>query len=58
MLLAARALAATGWDLIRSPELLAQARSELEQRRQGQQYRPMLEEGQQPPLDYRNPPKK
>ncbi|MEE8585416.1 MAG: amidohydrolase [Acidobacteriota bacterium] len=58
MLLAARALAATGWDLIRSPEVLARARSELEQRRQGQGYQPMLEEGQQPPLNYRNPPKK
>ena len=57
MLLAARALAATAWDLFRDPALLVAAKSELARRRAGQDYRPMLEPGQQPPLGYRNPPK-
>jgi aminobenzoyl-glutamate utilization protein B len=57
MLLAAKTLAATAWDLFGEPQTLAAARRELEQRVGPRGYVPMLEEGQQPPLDYRNPPK-
>lgn len=53
MLLAAKVLAATGWDLLQNPEVLQAAKAELEKRRQGQHYEPMLEPGQQPPLEYR-----
>jgi aminobenzoyl-glutamate utilization protein B len=57
MMLAAKTLAATAWDLYRDPETLAAARRELEERVGPRGYVPMLEEGQQPPLDYRNPPR-
>jgi aminobenzoyl-glutamate utilization protein B len=57
MILAAKTLAATAWDLYRDPETLAAARRELEERVGPRGYVPMLEEGQQPPLDYRNPPR-
>ncbi|MDX1382757.1 MAG: amidohydrolase [Thermoanaerobaculia bacterium] len=56
MLLAAKVLAATGWDLMRSPEVLAEARAELEERTGDNPYEAMLEDGQAPPLDYRNAP--
>ncbi len=55
MLLAAKTLAATGWDLFQAPEVLKKARLELEKRLAGQPYRPLLEPGQKPPLDYRRP---
>lgn len=58
MILAARVLAATGWDLMTSPETLAAARAELERRLEGHGYQAMLEPGQAPPLDYRNPPRR
>ena len=58
MLLAARVLAATALDLMASPQTLEQAQAELEERVGEGGYRPMLTEGQKPPLDYRNPPKK
>jgi aminobenzoyl-glutamate utilization protein B len=58
MLLAAKTLAATAWDLFGEPQTLTAARRELEERvKAGGGYVPMLEEGQQPPLDYRDPPK-
>ncbi len=57
MLLAARALAATAWDLFKNPEVLVKAREEFEKRRAGQNYAPMLESGQRPPLNYRNKPR-
>ena len=57
MLLAARVLAATAWDLLENPEVLRQAKEELDQRRDGNDYEAMLAAGQKPPLDYRNPPK-
>ncbi|MEM6702089.1 MAG: amidohydrolase [Acidobacteriota bacterium] len=57
MLLAARTLAATAWDLFTRPELLAAAQQELERRREGNDYEALLAPGQQPPLNYRNAPK-
>jgi len=57
MLLAAKTLAATAWDLFGDTATLTAARRELEERVGPAGYVPMLEEGQQPPLDYRNPPK-
>ena len=54
MKLAARTLAATGWDLFTDPELVAAAKTEHRERLAGRRYTPMLEKGQKPPLDYRN----
>ncbi|MEE2777618.1 MAG: amidohydrolase [Acidobacteriota bacterium] len=56
MMLAAKTLAATAWDLFTSPEVLARARRELEERTGRNPYAAMLEDGQPPPLTYRNPP--
>jgi aminobenzoyl-glutamate utilization protein B len=58
MVLAARTLAATAWDLLENPKLLAEAKAEHQRRLAGRKYRPLLAEGQQPPLDYRNPPRR
>jgi aminobenzoyl-glutamate utilization protein B len=57
MMLAARTLAATAVELMGDPERLARAREELGQRVGETPYLPMLEPGQAPPLDYRDPPK-
>ena len=54
MLQAARSLAATAWDLYREPRLLQEAKKELAKRTAGSEYRPMLQQGQEPPLDYRD----
>ena len=56
MLLAARVLAATAFDLYTSPETLVAAQREHRQRLASEPYQTLLEEGQKPPLDYRNPP--
>lgn len=56
MILAARVLAATAYDLIHNPEVLASAREELQERLAGDPYDAMLEPGQAPPLNYRNAP--
>jgi aminobenzoyl-glutamate utilization protein B len=56
MLLAARTLAATAWDLLTEPAILLDAKRELARRVGADGYRPMLEPGQEPPLDYRNRP--
>ena len=56
MLLAARVLAATAWDLIRSPAELEAARKELDGRLEDKPYKPLLEKGQKAPLDYRAAP--
>jgi aminobenzoyl-glutamate utilization protein B len=57
MLLAAKTLAATAFDLFHEPQTLSEARRELERSVGSNPYVPMLETGQSPPLDYRNPPK-
>lgn len=53
MHLAARVLAATGWDVMTSPDLLAAARAEQERRLEGRSYQPLIGPEQPPPLDYR-----
>lgn len=55
--LAARTLATTAVDMFRSPELLHQAAEEFKKRRGTETYEPLLQPGQKPPLDYRNPPR-
>lgn len=55
MLLAAKTLAATAWDLFLDPEAIAAAKAEHRKRLEEHRYRPMLREGQTPPLDYRAP---
>jgi aminobenzoyl-glutamate utilization protein B len=56
MILAARTLAATAWDLFQDPQRLAEARAEHRRRRDGRDYRSLLEPGQKPPLNYRDNP--
>ncbi len=58
MLMAARVLAATAWDLLADPSIVKAAREELDRRLADRPYRAALEEGQQPPLDYRKPPER
>jgi aminobenzoyl-glutamate utilization protein B len=58
MLLAAKTLAATAWDLYQDPKLVAVAKEEFTRRLDGRVYKPMLEKDQAPPLDYRLPPKR
>jgi aminobenzoyl-glutamate utilization protein B len=58
MLLAARTLAATAWDLYRDPKLLEAARADFERRREGRDYQSLLDKDQKPPLDYRDPPRR
>ncbi len=53
MLQAARALAATAWDLYQEPSVLEEAKRELAKRTAMSEYRAMLDAGQEPPLDYR-----
>ena len=57
MLLAARALAATAWDLYTNPKIVAEAKAEHARRLAEEKYQPLLEPDQKPPLDYRNPPR-
>jgi aminobenzoyl-glutamate utilization protein B len=58
MLLAARTLAATACDLFTNPKLLAAAKAEHQQRLAGRSYEPLLEANQEPPLNYRDPPRR
>jgi aminobenzoyl-glutamate utilization protein B len=58
MQLAARVLAATAWDLFQDPRLVATARAEHRRRLDGRKYKPLLEPGQPPPLNYRDPPRR
>jgi aminobenzoyl-glutamate utilization protein B len=58
MNLAARVLAATAWDIYQNPLLLQAAKEEHQRRAGKEKYESLLLPGQQPPLDYRNPPKR
>jgi aminobenzoyl-glutamate utilization protein B len=58
MNLAARALAATAFDLFEDAALRAAAKAEHTKRLDGRTYSAMLEKDQPPPLDYRDPPKR
>jgi aminobenzoyl-glutamate utilization protein B len=57
MVLAAKTLAATAWDLFANPELIATAKAEFRQRMNGRTYQPLIGKDLAPPLDYRDPPK-
>ena len=56
MLLAARVLAATAWDLYHGPDVLAAAQAEHRMRLEKTPYASLLEPDQKPPLDYRDAP--
>jgi aminobenzoyl-glutamate utilization protein B len=56
MILAARVLAASAWDLFHDPKLIADAKADHHRRLAGKAYQPLLEPSQKPPLDYRDPP--
>jgi aminobenzoyl-glutamate utilization protein B len=56
MILAARTLAASAWDLFQSPRVLQAAKDEHRRRLAGHPYRSLLGPDQKPPLDYRNAP--
>ncbi|MBL8794575.1 MAG: amidohydrolase [Planctomycetia bacterium] len=58
MHLAARTLAATAWDLFHDPKLIAAAKDEYQRKLAGRKYQSLLEKDQEPPLDYRDPPKR
>jgi aminobenzoyl-glutamate utilization protein B len=58
MQLAAKVLAAAAWDLYQDPKLVAAAKAEHQKRLAGRKYESLLEPDQQPPLDYRDPPKR
>ncbi len=58
MLMAARVLAATAWDLFAQPSIVEAARAELDRRLADRPYVAALEEGQEPPLDYRRAPER
>lgn len=51
---ATRVMAASAWDLFRSPDTLQSAKLELQRRLGKEKYRSLMEPGQKPPLDYRN----
>jgi aminobenzoyl-glutamate utilization protein B len=56
MNVAARVLAATAWDLYRSPDALTAASKEHERRLGEQKYESLMQPGQKAPLDYRRAP--
>jgi aminobenzoyl-glutamate utilization protein B len=58
MQLAAQVLAASAWDLYQDPMLLATAKTEFNRRLGDRKYKALLEPNQEPPLDYRDPPKR
>ena len=58
MLLAAKVLASSAWDLYQDPKLLTEAKAEFTRRLGDRKYTPMLEKDQAPPLDYRLPAKR
>lgn len=58
MLLAARVLAASAWDLYHSPETISAAKREHDRRLGEEKYESLMLPNQKPPLDYRNPPKR
>jgi aminobenzoyl-glutamate utilization protein B len=53
MVVAAKAMALTGADLLASAQLVADAHKEFERQLQGRKYRSFIPQGQKPPLDYR-----
>lgn len=57
MNLAAKVMAATAWDVYTKPQVVAEAKAELQRRLDGRKYEGLMRPGQKPPLDYRNPPR-
>jgi len=57
MTLAAQVLAATTFDLMTTPDLLAAAKADFARRTSNQKYTPLIAPDQKPPLDYRTPSK-
>jgi aminobenzoyl-glutamate utilization protein B len=58
MQLAARVLAVSACDLYQEPKLIEAAKADHKRRLDGRKYKPLLEPGQEPPLTYRDPPKR
>jgi aminobenzoyl-glutamate utilization protein B len=58
MQLAAKVLAGSAWDLYHDPKLILAAKEEHTRRLAGRKYQPILEPGQQPHFDYRDPPRR
>jgi aminobenzoyl-glutamate utilization protein B len=58
MVLAAKVLAATAWDLFADPQTVPAAKAEFARRLAGRKYEPLMDKDQQPPLDYRSPPRR
>jgi aminobenzoyl-glutamate utilization protein B len=58
MQLAAKVLAASAWDLFQDAKLVEAAKRDHRKRLDGVKYQPLLEPGQEPPLNYRDPPKR
>lgn len=56
MLLAAKVLSSTAYDLFTNPRLIAAAKDEHSRRVGKDGYQPLLEPGQKPPLNYRRAP--
>ncbi|MEX0937726.1 MAG: amidohydrolase [Pirellulales bacterium] len=56
MVLAAKVMGASAWDLYQHSELIAGAKYEHSRRRAGRGYESLLEDEQAPPLDYRSAP--
>jgi aminobenzoyl-glutamate utilization protein B len=57
MTMASRVLAATAWDLMKNPPLIEEAKREHQKRLGQVKYKTLMQPGQKPPLDYRNPPR-
>ncbi len=46
------------WDIFQDPKIIAAAKDEQKRKLDGRAYRSLMEKDQQPPLDYRDPPKR
>jgi aminobenzoyl-glutamate utilization protein B len=53
MIIAAKALAATGVDLFSSPQLVSDAKADFRRQMEGKTYQSVIPAGQKPPLNYR-----
>jgi aminobenzoyl-glutamate utilization protein B len=58
MQLAAKVMAASAWDLYHDARRIEAAKAEHRRRLDGRKYKPLLEPGQEPPLTYRDPPRR
>jgi aminobenzoyl-glutamate utilization protein B len=51
-------MAVSAWELFNDPKLIAEAKQDHQRRLAGRKYQSLLEPNQEPPLDYRDPPKR